>query len=152
MEYIFKSLGNGKTVDLIPYLKEKLTGRNDISLYIGCDSKNLGNTSTYAIVIVLHYGNSGGHVLFSKMKLDRIRDSFSRLWKEVEMSVEVARYLEENGIQKVKYIDVDLNPDPRYRSNMVLRSALGLIESYGFEARYKPDACAASCVADWICK
>ena len=61
-------------------------------------------------------------------------------------------YLEENGIQKVKYIDVDLNPDPRYRSNMVLRSALGLIESYGFEARYKPDACAASCVADWICK
>lgn len=150
MKYVFKSLGNKSKVDLIPHIKAELEKRNDISLCVGCDSQNMDSKTVYAIVIVLHYGNNGGHVLYSKMNFERIRDSFSRLWKEVEMSLEVARFLESEGI-RTKYIDIDINPDPKYRSNSVLRAALGLIESYGYTARCKPDAISASYVADWIC-
>ena len=150
MKYVFKSLGNKSKVDLIPYIKAELEKRNDISLYVGCDSQSMGSKTVYAIVIVLHYGNNGGHVLYSKMNFERIRDSFSRLWKEVEMSLEVARFLESEGI-RTKYIDIDINPDPKYRSNSVLRAALGLIESYGYTARCKPNSIVASCCADRIC-
>lgn len=156
MKYVFKTLGKGAKVDLVPYIKQifadeakKEHGR-EISLYIGCDSQNIGSSTVYALVVVMHFGNNGGHVLYSKMKFERIRDSFVRLWKEVEMSLEVARYLEAEGI-KAKYIDIDLNPDPKYRSNAVLRAALGLIESYGYTARCKPESIAASCCADRIC-
>lgn len=157
MKYIFKNLGNRTEVDLVPYMKEKIVertklmkGTNDVSIYIGCDSQNIGVNTVYGLVVVLHYGNNGGNVLYSRMKVERIRDRFFRLWKEVEMSVEIAQCLEAEGL-RAKYIDIDINPDPRYQSNKVLRSALGLIEASGFEARCKPDALAASSIADYIC-
>jgi predicted RNase H-related nuclease YkuK (DUF458 family) len=152
MERKFKSLTDSKPVDLVPYLKEKLAEAEDINIYIGCDSQNHGNNTIYASVIVLHYGTRGGHVLYSREKVSRIRDSFTRLWKEVETSLEVAQFLTENGIQRAKYIDIDLNPDPKFRSNQVLRAALGYVESMGYEARCKPYAISASYVADKLCK
>jgi predicted RNase H-related nuclease YkuK (DUF458 family) len=151
MKHVFKSLGNRKVVDLVPYLKEKLAERNDISVYIGSDSQNIGDSTVYACVIVLHYNKNGGHVLYTKSKIDRVKDRYTRLWNEIELSMEVARYLEAQGIQKAKYIDIDLNPDPKYASNGILRAALGFIESYGFVPRSKPDAMSASYCADRVC-
>jgi predicted RNase H-related nuclease YkuK (DUF458 family) len=152
MERKFKSLTDDKPVNLIPYLKEKLAEADDISIYVGCDSQNQAGNTRYATVIVLHYGNRGGHVLYSKERVDRIRDSFTRLWKEVETSLEVAEYLTSHGIQRPRYIDIDLNPDPKYRSNQVLRAALGYVESLGYEPRCKPYAISASYIADKLCK
>lgn len=151
MKYVFKSLSNDKPVNLIPYLKEKLAESNDISIYIGTDSQNNGYKTIYACVIVLHYGRSGAHVLYTKMKFDRIRDRFTKLWKEVEISMEVAEFLKLYDIHP-KYIDIDLNPDPVYASNDLLRSAMGLVEGMGYEARCKPFALAASYCADRLCK
>ena len=151
MKHIFKSLTTEKEVDLIPYLRDKLAERDDISIYIGSDSQNIGDKTVYACVIVLHYGRNGGHVLYSRMKVDRIRERFTKLWKEVEISMEVAQYLDSHGI-RATYIDIDLNPDPRYKSNSVLRAALGFVESYGYTARCKPEAVSASYVADRLCK
>jgi predicted RNase H-related nuclease YkuK (DUF458 family) len=101
--------------------------------------------------VVLHYGNNGGHVLYAKEQMNKIRDRFTRLWNEVEMSINLAVYLKDNGIDP-SYVDLDLNPDPKCGSNNVLRSALGYVESMGFTPRCKPDAISASYVADRICK
>jgi predicted RNase H-related nuclease YkuK (DUF458 family) len=151
MERIFKSLGNRKEVDLIPYLKEKLSGNQKISIYIGCDSQTIAQDTFYACVIVLHYERNGGHVIYSREKVSKIKDRFTKLWREVEISMEVADFLRENGIEAT-YIDIDLNPDPRFRSNSILRAALGFVESKGYAARCKPHAIAASCCADKLCK
>jgi uncharacterized protein len=152
MDRKFQSLTNHQVVDLIPYLKEKLKERDDIKIYVGSDSQNMGSRTMYALVIVLHYGNSGGHVIYSKQSVSRIRDRFTRLWNEVEDSVQLAQYLEANGIQKPDFIDLDFNPDPKYQSNTVLRSALGYVESLGYHPRCKPEAVAATYIADKICK
>jgi predicted RNase H-related nuclease YkuK (DUF458 family) len=56
---------------------------------------------------------------------------------EVWKAVEVAEYLRENEIPKVTFIDIDLNPDPKYKSNKVLRQAIGLVEGMGYKVRYK---------------
>ena len=152
MERKFQSLTNGQYIDLIPYLKMKLAEADNIKMYVGTDSQNIGRNTVYATVIVLHYGNSGGHVVYSKMKVPRINDKFTKLWNEVQDSVELAQYLEANGIEKPAYIDLDFNPDPKYHSNTILRSALGYVESLGFKPRCKPDAVSASYIADKICK
>lgn len=151
MNHVFRSLSNEKVVDLIPYIKARLAESDNISIYIGCDSQNTGAKTIYAAVIVLHYGNNGGHVLYSRTKFDRIKDRFTKLWKEVEISMEVAEHLKSHGIV-AKYIDIDLNPDPRYSSNTVLRAAMGFVESLGYTARVKPYAVSASYVADKLCK
>jgi len=152
MEWKFKSLTNGKEIDLIPYVKEKLKEANDIKMYIGTDSQNIDEKTIYATVIVFHFGNRGGHVIYSSKRVPKIRDRFTKLWNEVVDSVELARLLEENGIEKPEAIDLDFNPDPIWGSNNVLRSALGYVESFGFKPRCKPHEMAASYIADKICK
>jgi len=152
MERKFQSLTNGQYIDLIPYLKMKLAEADDIKMYVGTDSQNIGQWTIYATVIVLHYGNRGGHVIYSKKKLPQIKDKFTKLWGEVQDSVDLAQYLESNGIEKPAYIDLDYNPDPKYQSNTVLRSALGYVESLGYKPRCKPYAVSASYIADKICK
>jgi predicted RNase H-related nuclease YkuK (DUF458 family) len=71
---------------------------------------------------------------------------------EVWKSIEIAEYLRENGLPKPKWIDIDLNPDPKYKSNSVLRSAVGMIESLGITPRYKTKSPWAISIADCICK
>jgi predicted RNase H-related nuclease YkuK (DUF458 family) len=151
MELRFKSLTNREEIDLIPYIKNFLLKNDDTNIFIGSDSQN-GKATTYAIVIVLHNTRKGGHVLYAKNIVPRIQDRFNRLWNEVEYSLQVANHLVNNGIQKPKFIDIDLNPDPKYKSNQVLRAALGYVESMGYTPRCKPNAVVASYVADAICK
>jgi len=148
----WKRLSDKKTIDLIPYLKEWIVNNPIHKIYIGCDSHNEANKSTFATVIVLHYDSGGGHVLYTREVFPLIKDRHERLWKEVEFSVATAMYLIENGLGKPDYIDVDLNPDPRYKSNSVLRAALGLIESIGIIPRYKTKSPWAISIADKACK
>lgn len=150
--YVFKSLTNNKPVDLIPYVENYLAERPECKMYIGCDSQNKRDKTEYAIVIVLHNNNSGGHVLFTKVTLPRVRDKFYRLFSEAAYSLEVATYIRELTGRSADFIDVDLNPDPRYHSNTVLSQAMGMIEGSGFEARCKPDALSATYAADKLCK
>ena len=151
MELQFKSLSNGNKIDLIPYVKEFLSKNTNTTIFIGSDSQNTRNT-TYAVVIVLHNPGKGGHVLYAKNTVPRITDRFTRLWKEVEYSLQTANFLVNNGVQKPAFIDIDLNPDPKYKSNQVLRAALGYVESMGYTPRCKPEAMVATYVADAICK
>ena len=151
MELQFKSLSNGNKIDLIPYVKEFLSKNTNTTIFIGSDSQNTRST-TYAIVIVLHNPGKGGHVLYAKNTVPVITDRFTRLWKEVEYSLQTANFLVNNGVQKPAFIDIDLNPDPKYKSNQVLRAALGYVESMGYTPRCKPEAMVATYVADAICK
>jgi len=148
----WKRLSDKKQIDLINYLKDWISKNPIHKVYIGCDSHNEVQRTTFATVIVLHYSTGGGHVLFSRETFPLIKDRHDRLWKEVEFSVSAAMFLMENGIEKPDYIDVDLNPDPKYKSNSVLRAALGLIESIGIVPRYKTKSPWAISIADKACK
>lgn len=148
MEKIFRSLSNHQEIDLLPYLIKKMEEPWD--LYIGTDSQHIGDYTYYATVIVLHNSSKGGHILYCKEIVDRVSDTFSRLWKEVENSMEVALYLRSQHFDAISSIDLDFNPDPKYQSNSLLRAALGYVEAMGFKARIKPYAAAASCCADYI--
>jgi predicted RNase H-related nuclease YkuK (DUF458 family) len=148
----WKKLSDKKEIELLSYLQQWIAQNPFHKIYIGCDSHNQGNRTIFATVIVLHYGEGGGHVLFKKTSVERIQDRYNRLWREVELSVATAQLLLELGLSKPDYIDVDLNPDPRYKSNSVLRAAVGLIESLGIKARYKTTSPWAISVADSLCK
>jgi predicted RNase H-related nuclease YkuK (DUF458 family) len=148
---LFKRLSDHENIDLIEYVRNAINVDEQVRIYIGTDSHNRGNATVYGTVVVIHYGNRGGHVIYYKESVPKIKDTFSRLWKEVDLSVRVAEMLKESGVATADYIDLDYNPDPKYRSNSVLRSAVGYVESMGYVARTKPYSSAASCVADFVC-
>jgi len=148
----FHRLADHKEIDLLEYVKDILATKKDVQIYIGTDSQNNRNQSMFATVLVFHYGNKGGHVLYAKEKLPRFKTNQERLWKEVVNSVEVAQYLKEEGVIKIKYIDLDLNPDPRYQSNQILVAAVGWVASLGFESRVKSLGPYAAVMADVLCR
>lgn len=151
---IFRRLTDRSTVEIAEYLKEYIdqVGTDNVRLYIGCDSQNKSEWTSYATTVVLHIGTTGCHILYQRERVrPRINDFWTRLWKEVEHSVEVALYLQENGIE-VDNIDLDLNDDPNMRSNKLVAAAKGYVESLGIKARIKPELLPAIHAADHIVK
>lgn len=148
----WRSLGDRKVVDPISYLSEWISNNPEYKIYIGCDSSNLGDKTTFATVIVLHKDSKGGHVLYNRQSEARIKSRYERLWKEVELSVSAAHLLESWGYGKPDFIDIDLNPDPKYQSNALLSSAVGMVESLGIKARWKSKSPWSISIADSICR
>lgn len=146
-------LGTKKEIDLIEFIKNYLLEKPETKLFIGTDSQRRYKGVLYATVIVLYNERKGGKVLYSKLKVDPIKDNFTRLFKEIEISIGVGTMLMDNNIdQRLMAIDLDYNIDKKYFSNKLLTSALGWAESLGFKCRNKPEAVCASHCADMLVK
>ena len=149
---VFKKLQSKEEIELVSYIKEYMELHNDAEILIGCDSQNSRSKTIYAIVVALYRKGKGGHVLYKKWTTERERVRSIRLLSEVWFAIETAEYLKENGVKKPKWIDVDLNPDPRYKSNEVFRQAVGMVEGMGYECRYKTLGPIATYCADHLVK
>jgi predicted RNase H-related nuclease YkuK (DUF458 family) len=166
----FKILSSGKIVEnVVDYIKtylKEFENTHYIEVIVGSDSQNRKRKTEYATVILLHktdYNSGigkGGHVLYKLETAERplsITDNerkdhrSKRLLNEAWKSIEVAEMLRTNGIN-VDVIDLDMNPDPKYRSNDVLAQATGWAEGMGYRVRCKPDAMSASYAADTLVK
>lgn len=132
------------------YIKEHFP--DNIEIMIGTDSQNKGRNTIYSTVIVLYTPGHGGHCIFKRWKTPKERIRQVRLLKEVEESINVANDLVATGCPKPKYIDIDINPNPKYKSNEVFQTAKGWVESMGYEVRFKTLAPIVTSVADWLVK
>jgi predicted RNase H-related nuclease YkuK (DUF458 family) len=134
----FKTLYGTMIPNLIEYVREYVSSRENVEILIGSDSQCYGNKKTvYGVVIALYTPGRGAHVLCTRETLPMEYNTPTRLLNEVWKSIELAEWLKENGLPKVKWIDIDLNPDPKYKSNTVFRQAVGLVEGMGYQVRYK---------------
>ena len=150
MEY--KRLFDNKKVDLIDYVKNWLETKPNAELLIGCDSQNFSDKTIYAIVVALYKTGRGAHVLYRRWKTQREPTRSIRLLNEVWYAVECAEEMKNSGIPKPKWIDIDINPDPKFKSNEVLRQAVGMVEGMGYKVRYKTLGPIATYAADHLVK
>ena len=134
----FRTLYGKNIPDIVEYIREYITSREDVEILIGSDSQSYGNKKTiYGVVIALYTKGKGAHVLCSREVVKMEPNLSTKLITEVWKSIEVAEYLRENGLPRPTYIDIDLNPDPKFKSNRALREAVGLVEGMGYRVRYK---------------
>lgn len=134
----FKTLNGIVIPDIIEYIKEYLSTRDNVEILIGSDSQCFSHKKTiYGVVIALYTPGKGAHVLCTRETLPMEYNTPTRLLNEVWKSIQVAEFLKENGLPKPTWIDIDLNPDPKFKSNSVLRQAVGLVEGMGYKVRYK---------------
>lgn len=160
----FKTLSGKHISNIVEYIKDYINKKDkneEIEILIGCDSQSFGWKKTvYGLVIVLHHRikgkdgrGKGGHVLCNKEIIKPAeKDTPFRLLSEVWKSVELANELTENGIPKPQFIDIDLNPDPKYKSNQVLREAIGLVEGMGYKVRCKHEGVMATYSANMLAR
>lgn len=152
MERVFKTLSNSKQINLIPYVKDYLINNPCTEILIGCDSQNRKQFSIYAIVIGLYRPGKGAHVLYNRFSTVRERENVVRLLNEVWHSVEVAEQLKNELGITATWIDIDLNPDPKYKSNQALASAVGVVTGMGYNVRHKGLSPVMTYAADHLVK
>jgi predicted RNase H-related nuclease YkuK (DUF458 family) len=150
MNQIFKSGTTKRPINLIEYILKYVQDYPDTKIYIGTDSQNRGPETVYVTAVVLRYGNRGCHILFNKIKIPLVRDFWSRLWKETEMSIEVATFLTTNTPLKVESIDLDFNDDEYKASNKLVAASKGWVQAVGFKCTTKPALQIATRAADHI--
>ena len=135
-EVYFRKFNGQKIENIEEYVNEYTLSHPDVEIMIGTDSQNRGDYTC----------------IYKKWKTERERNRPTRLMNEVWYSVELAEYLMSKGVKKPKYIDIDVNPSPKYKSNEVYPSATGLIEGMGYEVRYKTLCPLVTTMADWVVK
>lgn len=154
--------GKDKIDDLESYIYQILNNDKFTKIAIGTDSKfrskkikdKLFHYVNYFTVISFTYGNRGTHLIFRKevMKGEGKISLFSRLWREVTLSADLALWMHEK-CNIIPCIHLDINPDERFESNMLYKSAEGFIKyELGFPVEVKPNAATASRAADHLCK
>jgi predicted RNase H-related nuclease YkuK (DUF458 family) len=148
---VFRSMEDGRQVDLFAFVREALDGRTDVEVMVGCDSHNHQLYTVYTTTVVLRYYRNGARVIYRREKAPKVTDLWTRLWGEVERSLAVAQLLRETGRIPVKRIDMDLNSDNRFASNKLHTAAVGYIRSHGYEPHTKPDLLIASWAANILC-
>ncbi len=148
---MFKKFGGEKIEDVSLYVREYLTKHPNVTVFVGTDSVQLRSATMYATALCFWHNGHGVHVVFERNRLPKTKDLFTRLWTETEMSLKLANELKEKcGVDSV--VDLDINPNEKYKSNVAHDAAVGMIKGYGFEVRTKPNAWAASVAADLLCK
>lgn len=187
MKNRFKKFGDIQIDDVGQYLRDYLKNypqdRPQPSIYVGTDSTSKRGKVSYATVIALYdeFRKDGVHYIFKRDREVGKLDVFSRMWREVEKSLEVAEYLEveleghlkrytiedlmvmknpAGGYWKVHQdklvtIDVDINPldgGGKNKSHVAYEAAKSTLTGYGYRCRFKPWSWAANCCADLLCK
>ncbi len=134
-------------------LAREIKNGNKLKVCIGTDSQVYGKSTEIATVIVFLREKAGG---FMFIKKDRVKMPLAlkeRMLLEVSRSIEVAYELcDLFDLYEVDMeVHADINPDPRFKSNVALNEAMGYIKGMGFAFKAKPDAFASSSCANKHC-
>lgn len=130
----------------------------ETKIYLGCDSERFRLNGKwmvdYVLAIVIHKDGKHGCKIFGEVQRDRDYDQkasrpSTRLMTEVYKLAELYLKLEEVLHDRDVEIHLDLNPNEKYASNIVVQQAIGYIKGVcNVIPMVKPKAWAASCCAD----
>lgn len=154
---------DGKIVNLIDHCNEVITKNPLTSLLIATDSQNSKSKknktqkqrkplSKYSTVVVFRYENKGAHYIYLDSNFPKITDLFKRLFKECELSLEIAEYITQNTIFKIEAIELDYNNIKLTKSTPLIAATKGWVESLGYKAILKSGEMIASKAADKCCR
>lgn len=124
------------------------------SVYVGCDSirfkKNGMWHAKYSTVIILHMDSRNGCKLFHESTdMPDYGNLKQRLLTEVQFAVMAASEIIDVLGDRHMEIHLDINPNPKHKSNVAVKEALGWVRgSLGLEAKIKPASFAATHAAD----
>jgi len=142
--------------EIVNYITEKPEKFYDV--IVGCDSPST-ETPFFPVAVVILRKGDGGRFFLKKVsyKNRKFYNWHQRILEEVLLSIELALQMREKLSSKLKTITEPLDYQFRYihadvgengATKEMIKEVTGLIRGNGFEPRIKPEAFAASVVAD----
>jgi len=145
----FRTTGGSVVADLHQFIALWLEEHKTGQIFIGSDSQVRGDIVKYSTVVCLWEVGHGVWEAYRNEVSERPKDRFTRLWKEVMHSVELADQLRDLG---EIHVHIDFNSDPSFASHQLYDAGIGYVTSMGFNAAGKPFAWAASSGANRHCQ
>jgi len=147
----FKTVSDIK-VNPISYTTKIIQDNPFVEIHIGTDSQRNGEGVCYVTALAYRYPMRGVHYIYKRIQVPPIKDNFTRLWKETEMSLDLAEKISQNFPGLQISIDMDYNDDKYYVSNKLVSAAKGWAKGCGYKVNIKPNKQIATRAADYHCK
>lgn len=135
-----------REVDLFQHcLEQRAKFGTNLLVFIGTDSISSNGKVHYFSVVAFRYGTNGAHFIFSKSKFPVIRkdngrpDIYMKLWKETELTMEIANLLVDNKIftKDDLIIEFDFNGLVKTLSTQLISGAKGWATQLGYQTLSK---------------
>lgn len=126
------------------------------SVYIGCDSirfkKNGRWFAKYSTVVVLHRDSRHGcQIYHTSEDMEDYGNIKQRMLNEVSYAVTAATEIIEILGNRHLEIHLDINPDPKHKSNVAVKEAIGWVRgTTGIDPKIKPHSWCATHAADHV--
>lgn len=125
----------------------------DYRVILGSDSEGYGEVS-YATALVVHRVGSGARAFICKNKILTSQSLRQKIYNEAALSLELAQQLMprltellgEEFVRNNLIIHLDIGQKGETRD--MIREVVGMVKGSGLQVEIKPEACAASTVAD----
>lgn len=118
---------------------------------VGTDSQVYFKTAEYVTAIVVHRVGKGGRYFWRRMEEAQPRSLRDRIYREAWLSYETAQALIEEfkgrGVSEF-HLEIHVDVGRGGRTRELVEEVVGMILGSGLPVRTKPDAYAASVVAD----
>lgn len=142
--------------ELIQRLKQKIEQNKGqkFSLIFGADSqefidKHNQNVIVYCTAIALHIIGNGGIFFIKKEKTFEKIHLSTRLFNEVQLALTEAEKLKKIGLlDSVDKIEIHCDVGNNGKSRDYAAAVKGMVEGFGYKGFIKPEASAASVIAD----
>ena len=142
---------SGKKLSLRDWLAQWACDANRI-VYVGTDSQQSAGVTKFTTAIVSYEPGKGGTYAFIRYKTRRIDSLRERLLTEAWKSVELALLVAQNTPELKIVVHLDVNESVKYKSGKYAGDLIALVVGQGFKAEIKPNAFAASTLADSLVK
>lgn len=149
-DWVWKSFDKSKIVSVNDFIEEH---KND-DFYIGTDSNVKNKHANFSTSLIAYRNGTGGFIIISGQRTPDKGAMRPRLLSEAMRSLQVAYFLD-SKVPKETTIEIhlDVNGDPKWKSNMCKEELVGMILAQGtrFRPAWKPDAWGSNKAAHKSC-
>ncbi|MFN2364009.1 MAG: ribonuclease H-like YkuK family protein [Halarsenatibacteraceae bacterium] len=122
-------------------------------LIIGTDSQPNDPRSSFVTAIVIYRVGRGGRFFYHRRKVNTKGGFKQRIFYEVSCSLEVASKItrmlsEETDLDEDIEVEIHVDVGENGPTSSIIKEVVGMVVGSGYEALIKPEAYAASSVAD----
>ncbi len=123
----------------------------EYQLIVGTDSQTYHKAVEYVTAIVVHRVGKGGRYFWRRSRERRPASLRERIWREAWLSYEVAQWLIEALRERQVlgfHLEIHVDVGRAGRTRELVEEVVGMIIGVGLPVKTKPEAYAASTVAD----
>lgn len=152
MFFISPSRGSLSFLEMMKDIHRYIKGlpSSSYKIIVGTDSM-VRDSTCFITAVVVHRLGKGARYYYRKKTHRKIKSLRQKIFYETALSLElggqIAKQFSENGYSEMP-VEIHIDVGTQGETRDLIKEVVGMVTGSGFQAKIKPDAYGASCVAD----